>query len=350
MRVVCCILLGLVAAATADELTVRDAKELQTALPGLKSGTTLKIGPGEYPGGHEVRGITNLTVEALDAKQPPHFKDGGNAWHFAGCAGLTVRNLRVSGQTGNGLNIDDGGNAGGAKNITLERIEVSDVGPRGNRDGLKCSGLDDLTIRDCTITGWGGQGIDCVGCHRVLITGCRFTGKEGFTATAGIQLKGGSSEATVEKCHFNNGGERPVNVGGSTNLEYIRPLGAKYEAAKIIVRDNVMEGSSCAAAFVGVDGAEFTGNTVLYPGKWIFRILRENQEPDFAPSRNVLVRDNRIVFRRAQVQVDVNISPGTAPETFRFEKNRWFAEDRVQASKPKLPAEEKDGVYGIDPR
>jgi hypothetical protein len=184
----------------------------------------------------------------------------------------------------------------------------------------------------------------------VLITGCRFTGKEGFTASAGVQLKGGSSEAIVEKCHFKNGGERPVNVGGSTNLDYIRPLGAKYEAAKIIVRDNVMEGSSCAAAFVGVDGAEFSGNTVLFPNKWIFRILRENQEPDFAPSRNVLIRDNKIVFRRAQVQIDVNISPGTAPETFRFEKNHWFAEDRPKASKPKLPVEEKDGMHGSDPR
>jgi hypothetical protein len=346
----CWIALSLITAASAAEVTVRNPNELQSALRELKPGTTLKIAPGEYPGGLEVRGIANLTVEALDPKQPPHFKGGGNAWHFAGCAGLTVRDLRVSGQTGNGFNIDDGGKADGARVITLERLEVSDIGPKGNHDGLKCSGLIHLTIRDCVITGWGGQGIDCVGCHHVLITGCRFTGKEGFAGTAGVQLKGGSSEAVVEKCHFVNGGERPVNVGGSTNPDYIRPRGAKFEAAKITVRDNVMEGSSCAAAFVGVHGANFTGNTVLYPTKWIFRILRENQDPSFADSQNVFVRNNKIVFRRAQVQVDVNIGPGTAPETFHFENNKWFAEDRPQASKPKLPVEEKDGVYGSDPR
>jgi hypothetical protein len=103
-------------------------------------------------------------------------------------------------------------------------------------------------------------------------------------------------------------------------------------------------------AFVGVDGAEFSGNTILFPTKWIFRILQETREPGFAPCRNVVVRDNRIVFRRSQVQIEVNVGDGTSPESFRFEKNRWFAEDKPQASKPRLPTAEKDGVYGTDPR
>lgn len=351
MRITCCLLFCLIAPAVAQDVIVRDPGELQSALRHLKSGTTLKIAPGEYPGGHQVSDVANLTVEALDAAKPPHFKGGPNGWQFSHCAKLTLRNLRVSGQSGNGLNLDDGGRlAEPAQGITIERVEVSDIGPKGNRDGIKCSGLDDLTIRDCTISGWGGQGMDLVGCHRVSITGCRFTGKEGFTATAGIQLKGGTSDVTVEKCRFLNAGERPVNVGGSTDLAYFRPQGAKHEAKGVIVRDNVMEGSLCAAAFVGVDGAEFTGNTILFPGKWIFRILQENQEPGFIPCRNVVIRDNRIIFRRGQVQIEVNIGPGTAPETFRFEKNRWFAEDRPSSSKPALPVTEKDGKYGIDPR
>jgi hypothetical protein len=351
MRLVFYIFLSTAVMAMADEVTVRDAGELQKALRDLKPGTTLKIAPGDYPGGHSVEGVERLTIEGLDAKNPPHFKGGANAWQFSRCAGLTLRKMRVSGQTGNGLNLDDGGElAKPVSGITIEGVEISDVGPKGNHDGIKCSGLEGLTIRDCTITGWGGQGIDCVGCHRVLITGCRFTGKDGFTATAGVQFKGGTSESTVEKCHFANAGERPVNVGGSTGLAYFRPQGAKHEATKIVVRDNVIEGSVCAAAFVGVDGAEFSGNTILFPSKWIFRILQETKEPGFVPCRNVVVKDNRIVFRRAQVQIEVNIGSDTAPESFRFEKNRWFAEDRPNASQPKLPVEEKDGAYDSDPR
>lgn len=336
---------------SAREVTVRDARELKSALLSLKPGTTLKIAPGEYPGGNLVQGVERLTIEALDPKNPPHFKGGSVAWHFSRCEGLTFRHVRVSGQQGNGINLDDGGDRERPVNgITLEHVEIADIGPRGNHDGIKGSGLRGLTIRACTITGWGGQGIDLVGCHQSVIAGCRLIGKAGFTASAGIQLKGGSSEITVEKCRFTNAGERPLNVGGSTGLAYFRPPDAKQEASRIAVRDNLIESSPCAAAFVGVDGADFTGNTILFPEKWIFRILQETRTKGFVPCRNVLVKGNRIVFRRSRVQIEINIGDGTEPGTFRFENNQWFAEDRPQSSKPKLPVEEKNGVYGRDPR
>ena len=334
----------------AEEVVVRDTDSLRASVRNLKAGTVLKIAPGQYPGGHSVSGVERLTIEALDPKNPPVFSGGGVGWQFTRCNDLTVRHLKIIGQTGNGLNLDDGGQLDRpVTGITLDHVEVSDIGPKGNCDGIKCSGLDKMTIRDCTITGWGGQGIDFVGCHQSLITGCRFVGKEGFTASAGIQLKGGTSDVTVEKCHFLNAGERPINLGGSTGAAYFRPQGVTYEAARLIVRDNVIEGSICAAAFVGLDGGEFSGNTIRFPTKWVFRILRENRTPGFVPSRNVVVKNNRITFRRSQVQIEVNIGDGSSPETFRFEGNTWYAEDRPAASKPRLPVEEKDGVYGRAP-
>jgi polygalacturonase len=341
------LLLAPLAALHSEEIIVRDTESLRSALRGLKPGTTLKVSPGEYSGGHTVSGIEKLTIEALDPKQPPLFKGGKTGFHFSRCENLTLRHLRISGQSENGLNLDDGGDlARPVSGITIEDIEVSDIGPKGNHDGIKCSGLDMATIRNCTITGWGGQGIDFVGCHHTLINGCRFIGKEGFSASAGIQLKGGTSDVIVEKCHFTNAGQRPINLGGSTGLAYFRPQGAKYEATRLIVRNNIIEESLCAAAFVGVDGAEFVDNTIMYPEKWIFRILQETNQPGFVPCRNVLIKDNRITFRRSQIQTDINIGGGTAPETFRFENNQWFAEDNPQASKPRLPVDEKGGIYG----
>lgn len=334
--------------AQADDIIVRNAASLQSALRDLKPGATLKISPGEYAGGHAVSGIERLTIEALDPQQPPVFKGGKTGFQFSRCPDLTLRHLHITGQTLNGLNLDDGGDlAHPVSGITLDHVQVSDIGPKGNHDAIKCSGLDKATIRDCTITGWGGQGIDFVGCHRSLITGCRFIGKEGFSASAGIQLKGGTSDVIVEKCHFRNAGQRPLNLGGSTGLPYFRPQGAKYEAARLIVRNNTIEGSLCAVAFVGVDGAEFIGNTIVYPEKWIFRILQETKDPGFAPCRNVLIKGNRVTFRRSQVLIDINIGEGTAPESFSFENNRWLAEDNPPASQPKLPVEEKGGVYGV---
>jgi hypothetical protein len=335
------------------EIVVRDPQELVAALRSLPSSesTRLRIAPGTYPGGHHVSGVTDLTIEALDPKNPPHFQGGANAWQFSQCRGLTVRGLRISGQTGNGLNLDDGGQLDRpVTGVAIEDVSISDIGPTGNHDAIKCSGLVDLTIRRCVITGWGGQGIDFVGCHKSQITECRFVGKPGFSASAAIQLKGGTSDIVVTKCHFLQAGERPLNLGGSTGLPYFRPQGAKHEAARLKVYDNTIEGSPCAAAFVGVDGADFSRNTILFPTQWIFRILQETREPGFAPCRNVRITDNRIVFRRSDLKSDLNIGTGTEPQTFVFEGNRWFAEDKPKASRPSLPTAEKDGQYGQDPR
>jgi len=344
-------LLVLSVSAAGETVTVRNADELKSALRAAKPGMTLRIAAGEYPGGNFVSGVEKLTVEALDPKNPPHFKGGPAAWHCSKCPGLTLRHLQVSGQTANGINLDDGADTAKlVAGISLENLTISDIGPKGNHDGIKGSGLDGLTVKNCTISGWGGQGIDLVGCHRSLITGCRLAGKEGFTASAGVQVKGGSADIVVEKCRFENAGERPVNIGGSTGLPYFRPPGARHEAAHIIVRENVIEGGLCAAAFVGVDGAEFSGNTILFPQKWVFRILQENTSEGFVPCRNGVISENRIVFRRSQVQTDVNIGGNTAPQSFRFAKNAWFAEDRPQNSKPALPTPEPDGTHGKDPR
>lgn len=337
----------LASTALAETIVIKDPATLRATLADLKPHTTLQIAPGDYPGGHHITGIEHLTLEALDKNNPPRFIGGNTAFQFSRCPHLTLSHLHITGQSANGLNLDDGGQLDSpTPGITLDHLEVSDIGPTGNHDAIKCSGLKQLTIRDCSITGWGGQGIDFVGCHDSLITNCRFTGKPGFTASAAIQLKGGTSGIIVEKCRFLNAGERPLNIGGSTGLAYFRPPGTQHEAASIVVRDNHIEGSLCAAAFVGVDGAEFSNNTILYPTKWIFRILQETREPGFAPCRNVLIKNNRFTFRRSQVQTDINLSDGTAPETFRFESNHWLAEDLPARSQPKLPTQETAGTYG----
>jgi hypothetical protein len=341
---------GLPELAAAEHLA-GNAAELRAAVAGLQPGDVLKIAPGTYPGGQYLKGLARLTIEALDPQRPPLFEGGKTAWHFSECPELTLRHLRVRGQSDNGLNVDDGGPDNPlVEGVRIERVEVSDIGPDGNHDGIKLSGLRGAVIEACVVAGWGGQAIDLVGCHDVRIAGCRFEGKPGYRATAGVQIKGGSSGVLVERCRFEHAGERPLNIGGSTGLAFFRPLGAKHEARNITVRGNQIEGSLCAAAFVGVDGAVFEDNTVLFPERWIFRILQENRNEGFVPSRNGVVRGNRIIFRRDQIREHVNQSDGVAAETFRFENNHWFAEDRPDASRPRLPVEETGGVYGTDPR
>ena len=337
--------------ATAATVEVRGNDELAKALKELKDGTTLKIHGGDYRGGWSVKGVDHLTVEGADPKNPPHFKGGNQAWHFSECSKLAVRHLRISGQKHNGFNIDDGGKLDlRTQHILLEHLQVSDIGPKGNFDGIKCSGIKNLTIRHCTISGWGGQAIDFVGCHEALISHCTMMGKQGHSQATGPQFKGGCSDVTIEHCFLMGAGMRPIQAGGSTGMAFFRPKGAKYEARRITIRNNTIVGGTCAVAFTGVDGAEFSRNIVAAQDKWVMRILQETTAEGFPPCRNVHFHHNLIVFDRSKVRGVANIGPNTAAETFRFESNLWHAADQPARSKPKLPSPEKQGIYDLDPK
>lgn len=343
----------------AETIVIQGPDALRKALQNVTPDTRLKLSPGEYGHGYYIRSAAQLTIEALDEKQPPTFTGGNVAIHGSQCSKLTLRNLTIRGQKDNGLNFDDGG-ANAQVNSTsktqtdthqilLENLSISEIGPKGNHDGIKCSGIQQLIIRKCQFVGWGGQGIDLVGCHQVLIDECDLEGKDGFSASAGVQIKGGSSEVTIQMCRFKDAGERPINVGGSTGLEYFRPKGAKAEATQIVIRENQIEGSSCGVAFVGVNEALFERNSIRNPTRWLIRILQENTNSGFTPCSNVVIRENQFQFQRKDLREDVNIGPGTSPETFRFINNRWTASDVPERSKPRLPVAEEGGVYGSNP-
>ena len=329
-------------------LEIHDAAELTAALAKPRAGDIWKLHPGEFRGGHFLNNVKDLTIEAADPQHPPTFSGGTTAWHLTRCHGLTLRHLSVSGQSDNGINLDDGGpDQGAVHGVTLENLTIRDIGPTGNFDGIKCSGLADLTIRACTIHGWGGQAIDLVGCHRALITDCRILGKTGFSQHTGPQFKGGCEDIILEKCTIRNAGSRPIQLGGSTGLSYFRPVGATFEARRITVRANHIEGGECAAAFTGVDGAEFSQNTVIHPTKWFFRVLTENENPGFPPTQNVILSNNTFTFLRSQISTPINQGPNTLPAALTFTHNSWFAEDKPSDSNPRLATPEVGGRYGV---
>jgi hypothetical protein len=349
--------LPMVAATVTDGvIEVRDGNSLRRALADARPGTQIRIAPGTYPPGIFVQGLRGtadrrIVIEGADPAQPPLFEGGTTGWQLSDCDYVTLRHLAVRGQSGNGINIDDGGTYDRpSQHLVLESLHVSKIGPTGNRDGIKLSGVVDFVIRDCTIDGWGGQAVDMVGCHRGLIEGCRLLGREGFSQATGPQTKGGSSQIVIRRCLFIDAGQRAVNVGGSTGMAYFRPPGARYEARDITVESCIFSGSQAPIAFVGVDGAIVRYNTIYHPSRWVMRILQETNEPGFPPSRNGRFEHNLIVFRSAEIAAIVNIGPNTDAGSFRFANNLWYCEDRPQASRPQLPSQETDSVYGIDPR
>ncbi|HVJ69603.1 MAG TPA: right-handed parallel beta-helix repeat-containing protein, partial [Caulifigura sp.] len=202
------------------EMRVSNRAEFSQALRDARAGDHILVAAGIYAGGLSHTGLVGtkdqpIVIAAADPAQPPVIKGGGGGLHLSSPAHVVLRDLVIRDATGNGLNIDDGGSAGSAHDVVLQRLVVENIGPEGNRDGIKVSGLDRFRVEKCAVSRWGsgGSAIDMVGCHNGVITDCRF-----FDVTSdganGVQAKGGSHDIVIRRNRFENAGGRGVNAGG----------------------------------------------------------------------------------------------------------------------------------------
>ncbi len=337
---------------------------VQAALAGLTPGTAVRIHEGSYAGGAFAAALAGtpdapIWIGGAAGEARPVIEGGDVALHLAGARYLVLHDLEIRNTAQDGINIDDGGataDAEAARWIELRGLFIHDIGTGGNNDCLKLSGVNDYLVRDSEFAACGdsGSAIDQVGCHRGLVANNHFRDLPG--PGNAVQTKGGSEDVEVRANLFDHAGERAVNMGGSTGYEYFRPpldpAGGNAEARDIRVVANRFIGSISPIALVGCVGCLVAHNTIVDPEHWVLRILQESVSGngyEFLPASDTTVVDNLVVFARAQVGTVVNIGPETAPESFTFSHNLWFAHDDPGASDPGLPVTEQAGIVGADP-
>lgn len=319
-----------------DELaTLEEAARL------AEPGTRIFLREGTYTGGTfigNLQGTADAPIKIVGLGNAV-IEGGNTALQLSDPQYLVLEQLEIRGAAQNGLNIDDGGSyESPAHHIVLRQVTVRDIGDGGNQDCIKLSGVDDFWVLDSGASNCSGQGIDMVGCHRGVISRNAVSDKPG----AGIQAKGGTADITIHGNRIYDVSGRGVNAGGSTGLEFFRPDDAPYEAANIRVVANVFERvgaeSGAPIAFVGCDGCTFANNTVVEPKTWVARILQETTGERFVPSRDGVFVNNIVVFKMADIRSGtfVNVGPDTAPETFTFANNLWYALDDPDFSGPTL--------------
>jgi len=325
---------------------------LTAAAGNAAPGDTILLHAGTYPGGSHISNLQGTAGAWITIRNAPGetvvFEGGGNAIQFSDPAWLHLRGLIFQHQTGNGLNTDDGGTyATPAHHVIFEDCTFRDMSATGNNDLLKLSGLDHFQILRCTIRNGaaGGSGIDMVGCHHGVIRGCYF---ENLGSNA-IQAKGGCSDIQIERNFFRNGGQRTLNLGGSTGLAFFRPDTAHFEAADIRVFSNIIVGSWAAVAYVGAVNVRVENNTIYNPQNWVIRILQETVDPSrFLECGDNTFRNN-IVHLDHNLNTETNIGPNTRPETFTFANNLWFNTALPNWSGPDIPTADPNMVLNQNP-
>jgi hypothetical protein len=216
------------------------------------------------------------------------------------------------------------------------------------------SGVDRFLVLDSEFDDCDhGEAIDMVGCHQGVVKGNFF---HNMPINA-INTKGGSSDILIQGNRFADIASRAINAGGSTGTPYFRPLDAPYEGARIRMLANIFErvgqNSGASVSFTGCDHCVFANNTIIEPYTYIVRILQESQDARFVPSRSGYFINNIIVFNTADIRTYVNIGAGTAPETFTFGNNLWYALDNANFSGPNISSSipaETGSVIQQDPQ
>ncbi|MBI3201265.1 MAG: DUF1565 domain-containing protein, partial [Myxococcales bacterium] len=351
--------------ATGDGSAGKPFKTLGKAAQGVAAGTAIRIHAGTYPGGTFLSNLSGsatapIWIGGAPGEAAPVIDGGGEGLHLSRVRYTVLHDLEVTGSTQNGINVDDAGeyaNADATRFVVFQKLSVHDVGSGGNQDCLKLSGVNDFWVLDSKLAkcggGGAGSGIDHVGCHRGLIARSTFTD---ITGNA-VQAKGGSEDLEVRACRMQNAGERAVNMGGSTGLQFFRPplsaSGPNFEAKNIRVVANVIVGSASALAFVGCVECLAAHNTIVDPTNWLLRILQETTTGGgytFLPAQKGRFVNNLVYFDRSDLSTWVNVGPNTDAASFQFQNNLWYAHDAPAQSKPgNLPATETGGISGTDP-
>lgn len=347
-----------------DGTRERPLATIQAAAKRASPGTAIRLLAGTYRGGAYLEGLRGRRDAPIwiggEAGERAVIEGGGEAVHLSRAAYVVVHDLEVRGTANNGINSDDGGryeDSEAACQQVFRGLKIHDVGSDGNQDGLKLSGVRGFAVIDCEISRCGGRGsgsgVDMVGCHDGVIARSKFVD----LSANGVQAKGGTSDVMVTRCWMERAGQRSINIGGSTGLEYFRPAisrnGPNAEARRIRVVANVFVGSDAPIAFVGATDCEVTHNTIVDPGRWVVRILQESVTRDGvefeACGRNTFAA-NIVSFRSGMLRTGVNVGANVDADSFVFERNLWFASDKPGSSRLELPVREQGGVVGIDPR
>lgn len=337
-------------------------RSVARAARGVRPGEAIRLLPGVHASGVYLEGLRGeagapIWLGGVAELEKPVIEGGNHAMHLSRVRYLIVEHLKISGAERNGINCDDGAryaDTEATRHVVFRDLVFEDIGRGGNQDALKLSGVNDFFVLDSAFarTSAGGSGIDHVGCHRGLIARCTFTDM----GSNGIQCKGGSADIEIRGNRFVNGGQRAINVGGSTGIQYFRPPLSKEtpnaEARDIRVLANLFQGGDATVCFVGSVECVAVNNTMVRPERWILRILQETTSRDgyefLACGRNRFA-NNVVYFAAGEIRTPVNVGGNTDPASFEFTHNLWYAFDHPDRSRPRLPSEETHGMAGRDP-
>ncbi len=303
-----------------------------------------------------------IRIGGLDPSNPGIVMAGREGLRFQQPQHLVIENLIITGATMRGLVINGGPGQGETRepwpaHVTLRNVTVQRTGPRGDRHAIDLTGLSDLQIEDCHVEGWGGAGINLVGCHTVTISKCTIKGLADHSQSVGIMMRGGCTGVRITDCVIEGATERGVSIGGRTDVADFwprmpddAPPGSRFEARDVTVLRCVLVGSECPVAFVSCDDAFVRYSTIVRPRRWATCMIKENDDARVAPPHHAVLGNALIVWEPGDLEQSVHIGEGIDPKPLYLEANLWWSPEPLEQLLDLPGIRHRPQITSIDPK
>ena len=247
-----------------------------------------------------------------------------------------------------------------ARDVLIENVSISKVGPRGQRHGIYIRGFADVRMTDVRVEGWGGSAIELVACEDVMLARCNFHGLEDHSQYCGVRARGGCDRISISDTQFFDAGDIAVSLGGrSSPEEFLPPMasnapnGSVPEVRRATLDQCVIVGSLCAIAYIHATDCVVRGTTIVRPRRCTFALLNESPDVRVAPTKDNIFGGNLIVWQAGDLKHLAEVGDGVDANAFVLERNLWWSNDPAEqrAKLGPLPGKEPaEQVFDVDPR
>ena len=190
-------------------------KTIQAALNKASSGTDVMVKAGTYTGNLKFYD-NNVSLISADGNQEATIRPSNqNASTISGFGleEVTIKGFEIDGA--NNSNAIHFGMSGSGFNDPIRNLTIQDNKIHSSgEDGIKISQAHNVKVINNDITNSGGEGIDFVAVNGSQIAGNIVKGVDG---TAGIVVKGGSSNDDIVNNKVSDANVNGISVGGWTD-------------------------------------------------------------------------------------------------------------------------------------
>ncbi len=316
-----------------------------------------------------------ITIRALDPKRPSVIVASRYGLVLHQPQHVVIENLIITGATIAGLVVDDLDSTTAQNpterappaprkpwraNLVIRNVTVTNTGPEGKRHAIELSGLQDVRIHDVHIEGWGGSGLELIGCQGVTVESCRFIARQDYSQLHAIQIRAGSERVNIMQCHFQGIAGAVVVVGGLSKLREFRPeippdadSRSHYEARFVQLQRCTFLGGACPIVLAHCDDTLMRYNTFIRPRHAVLCTTTEQTDHRIAPARRAIFGGNLLIWEPGDLRRLVDIAPTDDAQSFVFEESLWWSTEPAEqrARLGKLPgARQTPQITDLDPK